>query len=1004
MIRTQRLVLFFCLQLLCCFSTAQSLITSYSVEEGLPQSTVMALYRDNSGFLWCGTGAGLGLYDGWEFHQPDGKGIASEAVMHEAVRGIVPSEDQKTIWVGTESALLQFDRFSASVLKTLDVVDVIGSAEVPVYANDTAVWVVCWGQGLFRIRISDGRKWQLTENSIIFQHGLSADKRTIIIRDTSGRFVLYDLKTNSETHIAQPEALRGIHTGTYINLPDRKNEMLFTSGNGLWVLNINNKTIEPYCLMDPSFDDRKAMFAGIAIHPDGSWWISVLDKGVYRYDPVRKRIRPCFWQQDGKYEGEILKFSKSVICDDYGVVWLATDGMGIVKLLHSRVAFREKFTAPFVTDTCNWFVRSFYELSSNRFLVGTFRGGMRLVDYNTEKIQNVTKGPLWAQTTPLFITDCGNGQLLCGTDRNLLILDTTDWITQEVQPYEIRPDQKFTGYIKLRSGKILVYGNYGIFEFSDSPRPALIRYYGAMCHITDVLELENGNLLAASYYKGLQEISADGKLIRSYDYTTWIGLPQTSVIHGMFEDSNGQIWIGSQSGLHKMDKSFRLKESFNLKSGLPDNTVYELLPLSKELLCIGTGHGLAYFNINSGVMYSLHFSDGMPSEECNTGALLYTASGTLYVGTPEGFTVCKPLADLQNFRQPLTLLSMAGSGESACGILEGTITRDYGSGSLDLRIWITDFAFPQRTVFTYKLEGADEVFVQQKGLRTLYFAALGPGKYALMCSVMGPEGGSSVVRKLIDVIIVPPFWMSTWFTILLVIASALILSLLAFVFIRMNYKRKLRKLKVQQEIELLRQRISSDIHDEIGAGLTRIALSGDLVAMNIKGDVETKEKLKWIAGTARDLSQNMKEVVWSVNPHYDSLDHMVAYFRSYVSGVAEDADLKFNFISDEQLPIRNVNPETRRNLLLILKESVSNAVKYSDCSLITLEVRWSNEVLTIRLSDNGKGFSTVAQSDLINSNGLRIMRQRAETIRCKFTLHSNPGEGTSVTIEGPISE
>lgn len=1002
--RTRQLSLVFILQLVCCFSHAQSLITAYSVEEGLPQSTVMALYRDNSGFLWCGTGAGLGLYDGWEFHQPEANGNATDAVMHEAVRGIIASEDQKSVWVGTESALLQLDRYSATVLRSFDIVNSIGCAEVPVFANDTAVWVVCWGNGLFRVRLSDGKKYQLTRQSIIFAHGLSQDKRTIIIRDTSQRFVMYDIHTNHSVYVEEPKELRNVQTGAFVTIPGRPNEMLFTSLRGLWVFSIDDKTIKQYHLNDPSFDDSNAAFVGVALHPDGSWWFSIFDKGVYRYDPVSGRIRPCLWQQDGKAESDLLKYSKSLVCDDYGVVWLATEGAGVVKLLHGRVAFRDKYTAAFVTDTCNWFIRSFYELSSGRYLVGAYREGIRLVDHSNETIVQVSQGPLWSQATPHFIVDCGKGRLICGTEDRVLIIDTTSWLTTEVTPFERRPEQRFNGCIKLRSGKILVYGNYGIFEFNDSPQPALFKCYGEPCHITDVIELSNGHLLAATYYKGLQEISGDGQFIRFYDYSSWVGLSPTSVIHGMYQDAAGQIWMGSQSGLHVLNSSFHNVRTYTVNDGLPDNTVYDLLSIDDELLCLGTGHGLAYFNMRTSDIRSLHGGDGLPSEECNTGALLYTAEGTLYVGTTAGFAVCKPSEQRSSFRKPLILLSYGSVLEPSQGILTGGISRDYGSGPLDLRIWITDFAFPQRTLFSYKLEGADQDFIDQKGLRTLNFAALGPGSYSLLCSASNPDGQNTGVLKLIDVVVVPPYWMSTWFTIAAIIASALIISLIAFLFIRMSYKRKLRKLKMQQEIEKMRQRISRDIHDEIGAGLTRIALSGDLIALKQNADPDVTEKLKWISGTARDLSQNMKEVVWSVNPHYDSLDHMAAYFRSYVAGVAEDADLRFVYLSGERLPEITVSPETRRNLLLIVKESVSNAVKYSGCTVLTLEIRCSNGNLFLKLSDNGNGFDTGSLSGKVNSNGLRNMRQRAESIRCSFALFSEPGKGTSVTIEGPVAD
>lgn len=980
---------------------AQNLITTYSVEEGLPQSTVTELYRDSEGYLWCGTGSGLGIYDGWEFHRPRADAQNGNPNLNTIVRGIIPSADGKTVWAGSESVITQFDRFSYRVLRSFDVVKSAGTGEVPVYANDTAVWLACWSNGLFRVRIADGKITQLTKDGFIDQCGISGDQQCIVFPDATEHFVVYNLFTNQLRKIPVPPEFRGTTIKQLRALPGSAAEIIAATVKGMWKLDLAAGTFTPFLLGDARYDDRNMTFCAFDFHPDGSWWIAAQDKGIYRYDPVARTLRPCMWQQDGTYVGNLLSAPKSLVCDAYGVVWLGTDGAGLMKLLHNRVTFRSKFTSTFVTDTCNWFVRSFYELSPQRYLVGTYRNGLQLIDERAGTVTHVTSGTLWEQMTPLFITESGDGRLVAGTESAVLLIDTTTWTTQKAAATDI-PGQRYTGYVRTQSGRLLIFGSSGLHELLPGNQPSLGEPIGQPANLRCGITLHDGRMLFASYYNGLEELTPDGSFAGFHPYESEVGIPNTSDIHGLYEDADGNIWLGSESGIYKLDARFHLVTTITTANGLSGNTIYDMKPVNDRVLALATGHGMTMYDMSTGKTEIYSGADGLPSEECNTGALLFSPSGFLYVGTTRGFVKWNPADVTQCFRAASILASYSGNETEASGIIREPVVRDYGSGTIELRLWITDFAFPDRALYTYRLDGADAEETVEPGLRKVNYAALGSGFYSFLCSADIPGCGATATGKLLSIKIVPPFWMSGWFIAVSGAGVVVLITLVLFMIIRMSYRRKLRKLHMQQELDKIRARISRDIHDEIGAGLTRIALSGELMSQKAADDVQHREKLKWIAGTARELSQSMKEVVWSVNPHYDSLDHMAAYFRSYVSGVAENADLRFRYVADESFPQLQVNPETRRNLLLILKEAVSNSVKYSGCTELKLEVHWKKEMLAIKISDNGKGFD-VNRKEGVNSNGLRNMRQRAQAIGCTVVVTSAPAQGTIVSIDAPIA-
>src|ERR1044072_9119790 len=194
-----------------CFSLAldaQQLITSYSVDEGLPQSTVPALFRDNDGYLWCGTGVGLSLYDGWEFHSPKRSGEKENPSLNSHVRRIIASSDQATMWVGTETTLMQFDRYNYRVLHSFDLLKQPGIAEVPMYANDTAVWAVVWTQGLYRVRVADGKSTRITTTGFRDCAGMLMDGQHIVFTDSSGNLITYNILTAELKSTPLPETLK----------------------------------------------------------------------------------------------------------------------------------------------------------------------------------------------------------------------------------------------------------------------------------------------------------------------------------------------------------------------------------------------------------------------------------------------------------------------------------------------------------------------------------------------------------------------------------------------------------------------------------------------------------------------------------------------------------------------------------------------------------------------------------------------------------------------------
>jgi hypothetical protein len=492
-------------------------------------------------------------------------------------------------------------------------------------------------------------------------------------------------------------------------------------------------------------------------------------------------------------------------------------------------------------------------------------------------------------------------------------------------------------------------------------------------------------------------ISALGELIRVYDYETEIGIESATIIRGIVETQTGEIVLGTNSGLLLLDKRLRLIKSIGVQEGLPDNTVYGICKLGLTSFIVTTGHGIAIWEPEKNSFSSFYSRDGLPSDECNSGALLFSKNSWLYVGTISGFIRWRPEEVIQNIFWSSRIMVSFVNSEGQLELIRHSIEREYDSGPLDLFIWQSDFSFSKGNVLNYYLGGSVKELLRQTTLHELRFVSLESGNYVFFAglSTLGSPPGS--IRDLFSIVVFPPYWETSWFLCIVALGSVLLIALLSYFLFRANYMKKLRAFKMQQELDEIRQRISSDIHDEIGAGLTKIALGGDIMALRISNDNVAKEKFKWISKTARELSQSMKEVVWSVNPHYDSLDHMVAYFRAHASDFCDSTGLCFTFKGAEQYASSKVQPEVRRNLLLILKECLNNLSKHSGATQVELEMKVADDWLSMQIKDNGSGFD-LGKLGGKNSNGLRNMHQRAEALNFSFLVQTSDLEGGCIVL------
>jgi two-component system, NarL family, sensor histidine kinase UhpB len=218
------------------------------------------------------------------------------------------------------------------------------------------------------------------------------------------------------------------------------------------------------------------------------------------------------------------------------------------------------------------------------------------------------------------------------------------------------------------------------------------------------------------------------------------------------------------------------------------------------------------------------------------------------------------------------------------------------------------------------------------------------------------------------------------------------------------YQNEKKEMKLKNEHIILneRLRISSDLHDEVGATLSGVAMYSHLVREQLKSNNKTgiENSLEVMQQSSSQMVEKLNDIVWLINPKKDSLQQLISRLEDYAIKMTAVKDIKLNITVPDTIPDNVLPAETRRNIYLLCKEAINNAVKYSDASLIEFSLQISDGKLCLSITDNGNGFDTGLPA---KGNGVINMQRRANEIGALFLVNSNSGKGTRVQLEIKIT-
>ena len=501
-----------------------------------------------------------------------------------------------------------------------------------------------------------------------------------------------------------------------------------------------------------------------------------------------------------------------------------------------------------------------------------------------------------------------------------------------------------------------------------------------------------GNIWVGFYYGGLARYTSG----RFTFFTGTNGAPE-GFVTAFHLDKLGRLWIASAgSGLSRVDDpnaELPVFVNYSTANGLSSNNIRQITDDETGRIYVGTVRGVDRLSVDTGRVKHYTMADGLSDDFITVAFRAH--DGSLWFGTQNGLSHLAPEPDLPAHAPPIMIggLHVAGVKQplSELGQAEvGQLQLNYTQSNLQIDFFSLSFASAELIRYQHKLEGADQDWSLPASERTMTYANLAPGTYRFFVRAVNADGVVSRAPAMVSFRIAPPFWSRWWF----ILASILLFGVIVYWVARASFLRKL-------ELERVRTRIATDLHDDIGASLTRIAMLSEVTRRQPDGIPATSaHRLTQIADNARTLVDSMSDIVWAIDPERDSLLDLTRRMRRHADELFTLRDIELNFNAPDAKESLRVGVDVRRDLLLIFKEAVNNAARHSHCTRVNIDLRVQPSKLLLEIIDNGTGFD---QSIEGQGHGLRSMKRRAAALGGTLAIESRSGLETMIRVSVPLS-
>jgi two-component sensor histidine kinase len=485
--------------------------------------------------------------------------------------------------------------------------------------------------------------------------------------------------------------------------------------------------------------------------------------------------------------------------------------------------------------------------------------------------------------------------------------------------------------------------------------------------------------------------------IQSYESLKPDSAFATAWIQALMLDSKENLWVSSlYTGVYKLkiDASGVKKATlYSTKNGLSINDVSQIVEGKDKSVWFATRNGAdRLYTDKKGNEKIIHYNN-----KNGFGSLVYQIlpdDSVTYISFQEGVYVINNSLNNSEDNRPLSVLisnvSVMGKPDTTA-LMSGDkpYALPYNRNYISFEYGVVRLKDSEGIDYQYKLDGIDKEWSEYSTRRYASYNSLPPGKYTFRVRAKTINNDESGAVTSYSFRINPPFYRTWWFFILLLA-----------VFTSIGYVIYNQRIMQLIKIQKLRNKIASDLHDDVGSTLSSISIMSDLLQSQLDNSSRSEQMIRTIGANAHTMLDSMDDIIWSVNPANDKFQNLALRVREYAIPLFEMKNIRFSIDAPEEMNALQMPMDVRRNLYLIAKEAVNNLVKYSHASQADISFGYAYNALTMSVKDNGQGFDL--ENAKRNRNGLVNMRQRAEQIHGTLTINSEIGKGTCVTLQVKI--
>jgi ligand-binding sensor domain-containing protein/signal transduction histidine kinase len=929
-------------------SDSPVLVDVWSTKEGLPENSVISVIQTKDGYLWLGTLNGLVRFDGNHFtifDENNTPGLSSERIVY------LFEDSHTNLWIGTDNGTVAMAKDGR-----------ITNFQIGGAGHE--------GRLLYAFEDLTGCIWFYT-----------ADGRTSRYQDG---------KMSPDSSLISKEL---VLRAAKVWIPGQSNSF-WSIQNGRvqkWRGNQRERELGVYpwrinAIVTSACEDSAGNLI-VGTWGEGIFWLGADGN----------------WRHISTEQGLSSAFVLSLCMDREGNLWVGTDGEGLDRIK------RKIFDTP--AEHHSWVVQSISGDGSGGLWTAFNAHGVTFWFANSAQDFGVGRSSnAWT-----VLVD-RKQQIWVGTRGEGLFQFQTDHF-QPVPGVEILGQQIFA-LLEDHAGQLWAGAQNGLARWNGQGWKIYTTHDGLSENIVRAIaEDAEGNLWIGTESQGLNFLKA-GKFISIQ--AAGNGLPGND-ISCLYLDRDGVLWVGTSG--HGLARFYKGKWTrYSTDTGLASNSIDYIIEDGADCLWIGSNAGLMriqkqslndFANGTADLISCRTYveTDGLPTRECSAGsqpAACRTLDGRLWFPTTKGLVSVNP-ADLKPNRQPpLVMIEsvLVGGREQKTNRFspawQPSVLVPPGHEQLEIHYTALNFPAPREVQFKYRLEGHETAWTEAGDTRVAYYNKVPPGNYRFHVIACNEDRVWNETGDALEVTVQPQFWQTWWFR------AAVILCLVGTVVAVVRYlstqklRRRLQLLEQQEALEKERSRIARDLHDQLGANLTQVALLSEMAEADKHSPAEIESYAQQISQTARETTRSLDEIVWAVNPFNDTLEGLINYVCKYAQEYLALAGLRYRADVPTQLPAITIPPEVRHNVFLAFKEAVNNVVKHAQASEVRVRLQLPPGNFALSIEDNGRGMGGRDANATPARNGLRNMRKRMEDIHGEFSISPGTGGGTIVCLTVPI--